>query len=140
MSFLQVQQIDHVTIIVSDLDATHRFYVEVLGMSEAVRPAFDFPGRWFQAGNTWIHATLQSPEAGLAGWGDRKVTSVSRGHHFAFTVPDALLAARQLAQVGVPIIAGPKTRPDGAMQFYLADPDGHVVEITSPAPQNSTSV
>ena len=27
-----------------------RFYVDFLGMQEVPRPAFDFPGTWFQSG------------------------------------------------------------------------------------------
>ena len=31
----------------------------------------------------------------------------------------------------VPIAAGPKERPDGAVQVFVCDQDGHVVELTS---------
>ena len=65
---IQVQHIDHVTIVISDLEATRQFYVNVLGMEEVTRPGFSFPGLWLQAGPTQIHATLESPEAGQPGW------------------------------------------------------------------------
>ena len=85
---IRVTSFDHVTIICADLEATRRFYVDVLGMTEVSRPAFGFPGLWFQLGNVQIHATQESPEAGQAGWGDRGGKVVSRGHHIAFAVDD----------------------------------------------------
>lgn len=128
---IRVKQIDHVTIIVADLERTRQFYVDQMGMQEAERPGFSFPGVWFQSGSTQIHATLESPEAGKAGWGDQGVQLPSRGHHFAFEVDDALDATEQVKQLGIEIAAGPKRRPDGFIQLYILDPDRHVVELFS---------
>ena len=130
---LQVNSFDHITLIVSDLDATRRFYVDILGMTESPRPAFDFPGAWFQVGSMQIHATVASDLAGMAGWGDRKVKSVSRGHHFAFEVDSVEKAVLQIKELGITIGDGPKQRPDGAHQVYIYDPDGHLVELFSAA-------
>src|SRR5262245_26528816 len=52
---LRVKTLDHVTIVVKDLEKSRRFYVDVLGMRETRRPAFSFDGLWFQAGATQIH-------------------------------------------------------------------------------------
>lgn len=130
-SGLCVSSIDHVTIICANLEATRRFYVEVLGMTEVSRPAFRFPGLWFQAGKVQIHATQESPEAGRAGWGDQGRKVVSRGHHFAFAVDDVSSALEVVGQFGVPIASPLQQRPDGYKQAYLYDPDGHVVELVS---------
>jgi catechol 2,3-dioxygenase-like lactoylglutathione lyase family enzyme len=128
---IHVKAFDHVTIICADLEATRRFYVEVLGMSEVPRPAFKFPGTWFQVGSAQIHATQQSAEAGKAGWADQGGSVVSRGHHIAFRVED-VSAALEIALVhGVPIASPLQQRPDGFRQVYLYDPDGHVVELVS---------
>ena len=86
---IKAKFIDHVTLVIADMDASRKFYVDLLGLEEVPRPAFGFPGAWFQAGTTQIHATLESPEAGQSGWGERGATQVSRGHHFAFEVDDA---------------------------------------------------
>jgi catechol 2,3-dioxygenase-like lactoylglutathione lyase family enzyme len=128
---IKVKSLDHVTIISSDLEATRKFYVDGLGMEEVARPAFDFPGLWFQAGATQIHVTLESPESGKAGWGDRGVQIPSRGHHFAFEVDDAIAATETARALGFQIAREPKSRPDGAIQVYFDDPDGHVVELFS---------
>jgi catechol 2,3-dioxygenase-like lactoylglutathione lyase family enzyme len=128
---ITVDSFDHVTIICADLEATRRFYVGVLGMTEVPRPAFGFPGLWFQVGNVQIHATQQSPEAGLAGWGNRGGTVASRGHHIAFAVDDMAKALEIVERLGVPIASPLQRRPDGFKQVYIYDPDGHVVELVS---------
>lgn len=129
---LQVKAIDHITLVVSDLERSTRFYRDVLGMREVERPAFPFPGAWFQAGPTLVHMNLESPEAGKAGVPHLGATHRSRGFHFAFEVADCDAAAARLAELGVPIDSGPKDRPDGARQLYVLDPDGHQIEIFSP--------
>lgn len=128
---ISVTAFDHVTIICADLQATRRFYADVLGMTEVARPAFGFPGLWFQSGSVQIHATQQSSEAGLAGWGDRGTTITSRGHHIAFAVDDVAKAEASARQLGVRIASPLQHRPDGYRQVYLYDPDGHVVELVS---------
>lgn len=126
---VQVRSIDHVTIVVRDLAATRQFYVDWLGLAEVARPAFNFAGQWFQAGATQIHTILQYEGSGPA-WESGTYT---RGHHFAFLVDDAPASARRLQELGVPLVGPPKLRPDGAVQVFLRDPDGHLVELTSPA-------
>ncbi|MDB4481045.1 VOC family protein [bacterium] len=128
---LAVNSFDHITLIVDDLEATRKFYVDFLGMKESPRPDFDFPGAWFQIGSVQIHVTCSSELAGQAGWGDRQVKSISRGHHFAFTVDNFDDAMNAIHSLGLKIGDGPKSRPDGAKQVYIYDPDGHLVEICS---------
>jgi catechol 2,3-dioxygenase-like lactoylglutathione lyase family enzyme len=130
-SSLLVRSFDHVTLICADLEATRRFYVDLLGMEEVRRPAFSFPGLWFQVGSVQIHATQQNAEAGQAGWGDRGARIIARGHHIAFAVDDAGSVAEIALAHGVPIASPLQTRPDGFRQIYLYDPDGHVVELVS---------
>ena len=64
---LGVKSIDHVTLVVADLERSRQFYVELLGMAEVPRPDFSFPGSWFQAGKTQIHLNIAGNEAGTAG-------------------------------------------------------------------------
>lgn len=123
---------DHVTLIVSSVDVSRNFYVQLLGMSEVPRPDFGFPGAWFQIGNTMIHITLSDENSGLAGWGDREVKRPSRGHHLAYSTADFDGALRLIQLSNVPVAAGPQTRPDGARQIYISDPDGHLIEICQP--------
>lgn len=123
-----VKSLDHVTIVVRDLAATRRFYVDVLGMQEVARPAFTFAGQWFQAGATQIHTILEFEGSGRAGSG---AGQNSRGHHFAFEVADATACYQRLTELGVAVVSPPKPRPDGATQVFVQDPDGHLVELCS---------
>ena len=131
---IQVKYIDHVTLIVKDVEASRQFYVNVLGMQDVPRPAFDFGGAWFQAGATLIHLIEEHPASGPAGYPVEVLKKSSRNHHFAFEVEDANAAADSLKALGYELIDEPKHRPDGAVQMFVADPDGHVVELcTSPS-------
>ncbi|HEY0981564.1 MULTISPECIES: VOC family protein [unclassified Schlesneria] len=125
-----VRSLDHVTIVVKDLAATRRFYVDLLGMQEVPRPAFSFEGQWFQAGPTLIHTILEFEGSGPAG---SAACANSRGHHFAFLVDDCHAAARKIIERGIEFVSPPKQRPDGAVQLFINDPDGHLVELCSAA-------
>jgi catechol 2,3-dioxygenase-like lactoylglutathione lyase family enzyme len=128
---IRVQRIDHVTIVVKDLEVSRRFYVDVLGMEEVPRPGFEFPGLWFQAANTQIHLIGEHAESGPAVSFVPEVCSISRTRHFAFEVADALTAQARLTELGIEIVAGPKHRPDGPIQLYVFDPDRNLVELFS---------
>jgi catechol 2,3-dioxygenase-like lactoylglutathione lyase family enzyme len=132
-SAIRVEMLDHVTLVVEDLERSRRFYVDVLGMDEVERPGFSFPGLWFQAGATQIHLILVNPESGPPGQPAGTREKSSRHHHFAFRVDDARAAAQRLEELGVPFVARPKQRPDGYIQVFVTDPDGHIVELCSPS-------
>lgn len=128
---IHVRRIDHVTIVVRDLERSRRFYVEVLGMQPVPRPAFPFDGLWFQAGTTQVHLILEHPDSGPAGGVVPQPCKISRTRHFAFEVADALAARDRLVELGLTIADGPKQRPDGPTQVYVLDPDQHLVELFS---------
>lgn len=128
---IRVKQIDHVTLVSEDLERSAAFYVGVLGMDEVARPAFAFAGKWFQAGSTMIHLNIAGEEAGKAGVITNGGTSVSRGIHIAFEVEDFDEAVAAIEAAGIEIVAGPQRRPDGPRQFYVFDPDQHLIEIYS---------
>ena len=127
---IHVQHIDHVTVVVKNLNRSREFYVGLLGMTEVLRPSFSFAGAWFKAGATMLHLIEEHPQSGVAGTESDRAHS-SRCHHFAFEVANARSAAQLLKDRGVPIIEDPKLRPDGAVQTFVGDPDGHLVELCS---------
>lgn len=128
---LKVQSFDHFTIVVADLSASRRFYIELLGLTEVERPDFDFQGAWFETQNCLIHLILANDLSGQAGPQNHDVKKPSRGIHFAFRVTDATQAADLLKQAGIEITDGPKQRPDGATQVFVRDPDGWLIELCS---------
>jgi len=126
-----VKAIDHVTLVVADLERSAAFYVDLLGMRRVDRPAFGFPGLWFQAGNSQIHLIQVSEKSGPAGLPDAPpAAGAGRVFHYAFEVDDFEAALAQLKDAGVRT-RGTGLRPDGCHQVWCYDPDGHVVELFS---------
>ena len=118
-----VIELNHVALDVSDVAASVRFYRDVLGLPELARPAFTFPGAWFRLGAVQeLHLI-----------GDRGRVVGERAGHFALLVADLDAVAARLRAVGV-VFRGPKSRPDGALQLFTADPDSNVIEFTSHLP------
>ncbi len=128
---IRVKQIEHISIVVKDLERSRHFYVDVLGMTPVPRPNFPFDGLWFQAGPTLLHLILEHPESGPADRDQPLHLQVSRTRHTAFLVDDALAAKARLDELGIPIASGPKPRPDGPMQLTVFDPDNNVIELFS---------
>ena len=125
-----VKAIDHVTIVVNDLQRSAKFYRDLLGMMEIHRPDFGFPGLWFQAGSTQVHLIENRKGCSEPGGGlDPDRVTAGLTHHFAFEVDNAVAAMEVLTANGVRIQGGPNRRPDGCTQVWLYDPDGHCVEV-----------
>lgn len=131
MSNVTVKHIDHITLVVDDLEASQQFYCDLLGMENVPRPNFDFEGRWFQAGPTQIHLIKATEKSGLSGNLEPTERRTTRSHHLAFEVDDAEAAAAEL-EGKVTFVSPPKKRPDGAVQAFVQDPDGHIVELCTP--------
>ena len=66
---MQITSLFHVAIKTPDLDATVKFYTEVLGMELAPRPDFGFPGAWLAQPNgpPIIHIYAGSAAVGADG-------------------------------------------------------------------------
>ena len=128
---IQALTFDHITLVVNDLEASRKFYVDTLGVSEVPRPNFSFAGLWFQIGVTQIHLIESNEESGPAGYPDQVIRANTRNHHLAFRVDDAMAAAAIVKELGLPIVSDAKQRPDGAVQVFVNDPDGHIVELCS---------
>jgi catechol 2,3-dioxygenase-like lactoylglutathione lyase family enzyme len=116
MSELGVSQIDHVSVIVTDVERSRRFYRDVLGLCEIRKPrTFDFVVVWFDLGNQHLHLL----------WKDRPDTISAR--HFALRVADARAARDHFRRHGVAVQEA--TPIPGADRFFVADPDGNRIEV-----------
>src|SRR5262245_6367799 len=116
MAGLQVTQIDHCSVIITDVERSRRFYRDLLGLKEIARPrTFDFVVVWFDLGNQHLHLLLK----------DRPDTISPR--HFALRVVDAAAARAHFRAHGV---ATQEATPiPGADRFFIADPDGNRIEV-----------
>ncbi|HEY1172804.1 MAG TPA: VOC family protein [Verrucomicrobiae bacterium] len=120
MKFLEL---NHVAVHVADVTKSCEFYQQVLRLDSIPRPAFDFPGAWFRLG--------ERQELHLIGDRTVPVNSHNRGDHFALLVDDIDAWERHLQSTGYPF-RPKKTRPDGAWQIFIIDPDGHYIELCTP--------
>jgi catechol 2,3-dioxygenase-like lactoylglutathione lyase family enzyme len=116
MSGLQVTQIDHVSVVITDVERSRRFYRDLLGLREIPKPrTFDFVVLWFDLGAMHVHLLLKD-----------KPDTIS-GRHFALRVADAAAARTYFTGRGVPVQE--TTLIPGADRFFIHDPDGNRIEI-----------
>src|SRR5438128_10023317 len=57
---MEIKRIDHYSIRTLDVEASRRFYTEIIGLKVGPRPSFDFPGVWLYNGEP--PADLDNPE------------------------------------------------------------------------------
>ena len=122
-------QIDHVTLLVSDVDRSAEFYLNVLMLTEFETPWGKTPmGRMFSIGT--------AGELHLAK-GDAQGNEQDKRIHYAFRVKAFDDYLKFLKENGVnygnfegtPEVF--QTRPDGVRQVYFQDPDGYWIEVNS---------
>ncbi len=116
MSGLPITQIDHVSVLITDLERSRRFYRDILGLKEIAKPrTFDFSVLWFDLGNQQLHLLLKGRPDALS------------PRHFALRVVDARQARAYFRSHGVDL---QETTPiPGADRFFVADPDGNRIEV-----------
>jgi catechol 2,3-dioxygenase-like lactoylglutathione lyase family enzyme len=116
MSGLHITQIDHVSVLITDLERSRRFYRDLLGLKEIAKPrTFDFVVLWFDLGNQQLHLLHK----------DQPDTLSPR--HFALRVADVPAVRKYFQQHDVAIL---ETTPiPGADRFFIFDPDGNRIEI-----------
>ncbi len=120
---MKVTGFTHVSVHAHDLDESVRFYTELFGMEEIPAPGFPFPVRWLRVGNLQLHL-FQSDD------------SAPQGHHFGIEVDDFEATYEKVREMGVQEESGYFSHvfelPDGAVQLYVRDPAGNMVEVNWP--------
>ena len=136
MEQMQIEAIHHVSLTVTDLERSRRFYREILGLQEIQRPPFNFPGAWLQAGaHQQLHLIVHTNSTFRTGKG-----LDTRDSHFAVRVADYHatvddLRAKGYRDEGAPddftrMILQPHATA-GFPQIYILDPDRHIIEINA---------
>jgi catechol 2,3-dioxygenase-like lactoylglutathione lyase family enzyme len=128
---MSVEAMNHFTVLSDDLEATRKFYVDLLGFKVGARPSFDFPGWWLYVGERpLLHVIHRDhlPEGERGGVLD----------HMAFSANDLpatiKLLKREKIDYDLRRIAG-----GGIWQLFFHDPCGAKVEFDfskdEPAPE-----
>ncbi len=117
---IEVVKHNHVALHVKDIAASTKFYKEVMGLEPvAVPDSLKAIRSWFKLGtDQQIHL--------LAGR-DFEVKNDRNGSHFALFVTSIFAAEKYLTQHKMSFHK--QVRFDGAVQIYLADPDGYLIEL-----------
>jgi catechol 2,3-dioxygenase-like lactoylglutathione lyase family enzyme len=131
---MKIRSLDHVGLLVQDVERSRHFYVQVPGLEEIPRPStFDFPGAWLHKGSALIHlvgeAELGRVDQLYAGTSTPDELSRGYGTHIAFEVDDLEDAENHLKAHTVAIVGDPRPRGDGVTPLYVCDPDGSIVEL-----------
>jgi catechol 2,3-dioxygenase-like lactoylglutathione lyase family enzyme len=117
---IQVVKHNHVALHVKNIAASTKFYKEVLGLEPiAVPDSLKAIRSWFKLGDDQqIHL--------LAGR-TKKVNNDRNGSHFALFVTSITNAEEYLTSNKIKFHK--QVRFDGAVQIYIADPDGYLIEL-----------
>lgn len=128
---IHIKRIQHWSPVVADLERSRWFYGTVLGLEEIPRPrTFTFRGAWFRCGESEIHLIAASDTTAPPGMPDPGPgVRVGLAPHVAFEVDDLQALLERLAAHGIKPAGGPALRGDGAVQIWVFDPDGYLVEF-----------
>jgi catechol 2,3-dioxygenase-like lactoylglutathione lyase family enzyme len=116
MALANIAQIDHCSVLITNVERSRRFYRDLLGLREIPAPrTFDFVVLWFELGNQQVHLLLKEKPDTLS------------PRHFALRVTDVQAARRYFLEHRVTV---EETTPiPGADRFFIHDPDGNRIEI-----------
>jgi len=118
--------LDHIALLVRDLDQSVAFLTEVIGLTEMPNPMGGTTIRWIEIGDgRRFHVQA----------GDMSRVHVEKQTHFALSTPDfdAVVARFGSAGIAFSDMQGTpgaiNTRPDGMRAVFLQDPNGYWFEI-----------
>jgi catechol 2,3-dioxygenase-like lactoylglutathione lyase family enzyme len=120
---MRATRLNHVSISAPHLEASVRFYVEVLGMERIPTYTFAFPVQYLRLGDLQLHLFERGTEAPVY-------------HHIALDVDDFEAVYLKVQELGIAddqaFFSPAYELPDGSVQLYLRDPGGNLVEIDWP--------
>jgi catechol 2,3-dioxygenase-like lactoylglutathione lyase family enzyme len=152
---MEIKRIDHYSIRTLDVEASRKFYTEIIGLTVGPRPSFDFPGVWLYNGeppanldnaeNNYgiVHVMgvdRDNPQALIDYMGgadpDTQIGSTGALDHIALAVTGraSMLDRCRRSNVGffertVPML--------GLHQVFIKDPNGVTIELNFPASETS---
>jgi catechol 2,3-dioxygenase-like lactoylglutathione lyase family enzyme len=114
----------HASVHVHDLEESARLYKELFGMENIPTPDFtSFSVRWLRVGGLQLHL-IQREEA------------APPSHHVGMDVDDFEVAYLKAKELDVRVKEGYFSNlyelPDGAVQMYVRDPAGNMMEVNWP--------
>jgi catechol 2,3-dioxygenase-like lactoylglutathione lyase family enzyme len=120
---VRATRFNHVSIHAYDLEESLRFYIDVFGMERLPSPDFTQHVEWLRLGDQQLHLF-------------RRETPAPEFHHIALDVDDFEAAYSKAKELGLldedSFGAAVRELPGGAVQMYIRDPAGNLVELDWP--------
>jgi catechol 2,3-dioxygenase-like lactoylglutathione lyase family enzyme len=120
---VRATRFNHVSISAVDMEESLRFYTEIFGMERLPSPDFSGHVEWLRLGEQQLHLFKDDSPA-------------PQRHHVALDVDDFEAAYTKAKELGVleerTFGASVRELNDGAVQMYLRDPAGNLVEVDWP--------
>lgn len=121
---MSIVRLDHYNIAPKDMEATVKFYVDVIGLTVGYRPDFGVDGYWLYAGDRSVLHLLGNEE--------RETGPTGRVDHIAFWGSGVSDMITRLKTQGVPYKL--RTIESAKMhQIFVTDVDGVDIEIGFPS-------
>jgi catechol 2,3-dioxygenase-like lactoylglutathione lyase family enzyme len=152
---MEIKRIDHYSIRTLDVEASRRFYTEIIGLKVGPRPPFNFPGVWLYKGEPPVG--LDNPENNYGmvhvmgvdrdnpqalidymGGADPDTLGGSTGalDHIALAVTGRAGMLERCRRSNVSFFE--RTVPAlGLHQVFIKDPNGVTIELNFPASETS---
>lgn len=152
-----IRGIDHINIVVSDLERSVRFYCDVLGFRKTADVLLE--GEWVERfvglrGVKGKVAFVEPPDGGVrlelleyvaptgVALPENSRVNTQGLRHVAFRVEDITAMTARLRAAGVTLFSDPVRVPAGVVKFaagektlvYFLDPDGVILELAEYAP------
>jgi catechol 2,3-dioxygenase-like lactoylglutathione lyase family enzyme len=141
---MPIGRLDHYSIRTLDVEASRRFYTEIMGFQVGYRPEFKFPGLWLYNDRPYpesygvvhiIGVDVNDPEGLKEYLGDRGLDSLSGTgtvDHMAFAATGLAEMRANLKRRNVPYRE--RTVPSlGLHQVFFEDPSSVTIELNYPA-------
>ncbi|XP_062230912.1 glyoxylase I 4-like [Phragmites australis] len=125
---LPLTSLNHISIVCRSVEASLRFYTDVLGFVPIRRPgSFDFDGAWLFNYGIGIHL-LQSEDPADRLPEKREINP--KDNHISFQCESMVAVERGLKEMGIPYVQ--RCVEEGGInvdQIFFHDPDGFMIEI-----------
>lgn len=129
---MNLKMIDHISVSVQDIEKARDFYSRVLGLQEIPRPEFKFAGVWYKLGDVMIHVIHNEHSVEV----DSKLAV--QDAHLAFSVENTKELDDIIKKLEKEDIKWHELEnaPSGLRQLFFKDPDGYMIEVVTPDPNN----
>jgi len=130
---MSISKLAHYSIRATDLEASRKFYTEVMGFRVGYRPNFPFPGVWlYQSEDEREYGVVHIIGTGQENADGREPAGTGDLDHIAFLATDWPAMRAQL--LSMQIRYDERTVPTlGLHQVFVQDPAGVTIELNYPA-------